>query len=352
MDAIPRIAPWPEHACIVRPALENSKVKHPVNSWGLVLAGGEGRRLHGLTRNGLGVVVPKQFCSLQGGASLLEEALQRAAAIAPLQRVCTVVAEQHRQWWTPITSYLPEENVIVQPQNRGTAYGILLPLLRIAERDPDATVVLLPADHYLRDEEIMMTSLRRAADLAAGDRDSIYLLGVEPDEPDTELGYIVPVSRSRDTAVGVKRFIEKPSEIRARLLLDQGALWNAFIVAASAKALLRLFDDRYAAAIGAMRGIAGAAIESFYQQLRSSDFSKDVLQGKESLLKVLAVPQCGWSDLGTPKRIGLALEQLRQADIGMDNHPIFPLQVNLADQYARQHAAKRAAEPSSAASRI
>ena len=162
------------------------------DTWALVLAAGEGSRLRSLTRNEQGVVLPKQFCSLQGGPCLLQEALQRAASVAPLQRICSVVAEQHRQWWTPLLSYLPEQNVISQPQNKGTAYGILLPLLRILERDPDATVVLLPADHYLRDEEVMARSLRRAADLAQADRGSIYLLGVEPDEPDTELGYIVP----------------------------------------------------------------------------------------------------------------------------------------------------------------
>jgi mannose-1-phosphate guanylyltransferase len=322
-------------------------MKHPSNTWALVLAGGEGSRLHGLTRNGHGVVVPKQFCSLQGGASLLQEALQRAAAVAPLHQVCTVVAEQHRQWWTPILSYLPEENVIVQPQNRGTAYGILLPLLRIAERDPDATVVLLPADHYLRDEEVMVTSLRRAAEFADLDRDSIYLLGMEPDEPDIELGYIVPASRARDTAMGVERFIEKPNEIRARKLLDQGALWNAFIMAASAKALLGLFDRRYAATIAAMRGYEGATIESVYQRLSTVDFSSDVLQGRESLLKVLAVPQCGWTDLGTLKRIGLTLERFQEQEIVAASHPTFPMHVNLADQYARLHPTGRVAAPNS-----
>jgi mannose-1-phosphate guanylyltransferase len=310
-------------------------VKHPSNTWAVVLAGGEGSRLRGLTRNGDGVVVPKQFCSLQGGPTLLQEALQRAAALAPPQRVCAIVAEQHRQWWTPILRSLPQDNAVVQPQNRGTAHGILLPLLRIAERDPDATVVLLPADHYLRDEEVMLSSLRHAAELACADRDSIYLLGVEPDEPDTELGYIVPAARSQGDAVAVERFIEKPSEFLARTLLDQGALWNVFILAASVKALLGLFDSRYAATIAAMRGFEGASIESLYERLSSKDFSRDVLQGKEARLKVLAVPPCGWTDLGKPKRIGLTLERLQEEDSAAAAHPRYPRQVNLADQYAR-----------------
>jgi mannose-1-phosphate guanylyltransferase len=309
--------------------------QHP-NTWSLVLAGGEGSRLRGLTRNAHGVVVPKQFCSLQGGPSLLQEALQRASAVAPMQRVCAIVAAQHRQWWTPMLSYLPENNVIVQPQNRGTAHGILLPLLRIAARDPEATVVMLPADHYLRDEDVMIDSLRRAAELAGEDADSIYLLGIEPDEPDTELGYVLPASRSRDGAASVVRFIEKPSEAQARALVERGALWNAFIMAASVRALLRLFDGRFDETMAALRGVAGADVEQVYERLGNIDFSRDVLEGQEAVLKVLPVPQCGWSDLGTPKRIASTLQSLLNERTGTVRSP-FHGHVNLAEQYGRLH---------------
>jgi mannose-1-phosphate guanylyltransferase len=305
------------------------------NTWALVLAAGEGRRLRGLTRNEQGVAVPKQFCSLQGGPCLLQEALQRAMAVAPLEHICCVVAEQHREWWTPILSYLPDPNLIVQPLNKGTAYGMLLPMLRIAERDPDATVVVLPADHYLRNEEIMAASLRRAAELAKTDTRSIHLLGIEPDEPDTELGYILPATRSRLEAVEVLRFIEKPDPAGARVLLEEGALWNSFVLAASSRSLLSLFDDRYAATIAALRGFDGASIESVYQNLKTVDFSRDVLQGKESVLKVLTVPHCGWTDLGTPDRVGSILERLTAAEIA--RYPYFPAHVSLADQYFRMH---------------
>jgi mannose-1-phosphate guanylyltransferase len=302
-----------------------------LDTWALVLAAGEGSRLRSLTRNEQGVALPKQFCSLQGGPCLLQEALQRAASVASLQRICTVVAEQHRQWWTPLLSYLPEQNVISQPKNRGTAFGILLPLLRIIERDPDATVVLLPADHYLRDEEVMARALRRGAALAQADRASIYLLGVEPDEPDTELGYIVPASRTRDGAARVLRFIEKPNAVRARVLLDAGALWNVFIMAASVRTLLSLFDSRFAKTIAALRGFDGANLDAIYENLRAVDFSRDVLQGRESMLKVLTVPHCGWTDLGTPERVGRILEGLQDSA----TPPYFPAHVSLADQFMR-----------------
>ncbi len=77
------------------------------NTWALVLAAGEGSRLRSLTTTASGQAVPKQFCSLQGGPSLLQEALQRAAAIAPLQRTCSIVAAQHRRWWEAPLYHLP-----------------------------------------------------------------------------------------------------------------------------------------------------------------------------------------------------------------------------------------------------
>jgi mannose-1-phosphate guanylyltransferase len=310
-------------------------MKHRLNTWALVLAGGAGSRLHGLTRNAHGVVVPKQFCSLQGGPSLLQEALQRAAAVAPMQRVCTVVAAQHRQWWGEMLDYLPKENVVSQPQNRGTAYGILLPLVRLAERDPDATVVMLPADHYLSDEDVMVQALREAALHANADRDCIYLLGIQPDEPDTELGYILPAQRSRDKPAGVLRFIEKPTAARARSLLEHGALWNAFILAGTAAALLRLFDARYDSAIAAMRSPDAASMTALYDRLPTVDFSRDVLQGNESMLRVLAVPNCGWTDLGTPKRIGMTLQRMLEAEMTSPHRPYVAPHLNLAHQYDR-----------------
>ena len=223
--------------------------------------GRRGNRLRSLTRNEHGVAVPKQFCSLQGGPCLLQEALQRAASVAPLQRICSVVAEQHRQWWTPLLSYLPEQNVISQPQNKGTAFGILLPLLRIMERDPDATVVLLPADHYLSDEKIMARSAAPCRSVCAcRSRLDISFRRASRTSPTPSWAISCRDSTQRGGAAGVLRFIEKPNAIRARVLLDDGALWNVFIMAASVRTLLSLFDSRFAATIAAHARLRGRAI--------------------------------------------------------------------------------------------
>ena len=141
-----------------------------MSTWALVLAAGEGSRLRALTTTN-GVAVPKQFCSLHDGPSLLQEALHRAEAVAPRQRICTIVAEQHRRWWQGPLWSLPSQNIIVQPENRGTAAGLLLPLLHIEARDPQARVVVLPSDHYVRDEATLARSLRNATAKIRSERD-------------------------------------------------------------------------------------------------------------------------------------------------------------------------------------
>src|ERR1017187_1893683 len=108
--------------------------------WAIVLAAGDGTRLSTLTTDDRGDAVPKQFCSLNGGPSLLQEAMQRARRIVPLERVRTIVARQHERHWQHMLWSLPARNVIVQPRNCGTANRVLLGLLRILERDPLARI--------------------------------------------------------------------------------------------------------------------------------------------------------------------------------------------------------------------
>jgi mannose-1-phosphate guanylyltransferase len=300
------------------------QMKHR-DSWAVVLAGGDGSRLRNLTRNDEGVAVPKQFCSLQGGPSLLAAALNRAAAIAPRERLCAIVAGQHRQWWADGTlDDLPDSNVFVQPRNRGTAHGVLLPLVKIAARDPNAIVALLPADHYFRDEAAIAASLRRVTVLATENSDAIHLLGVEPEAADAELGYILPSPNARCRSRRIVRFIEKPKAAQARRLIELGALWNVFIIAASIRTLLNLYSPSFDATIAAMRHAEGAELDELYQSLPDIDFSRDILEGNEAKLRVLTVPRCGWSDLGTLDRIALMVRHFEEERAVLSQCPDLP----------------------------
>lgn len=312
------------------------------NIWGLILAAGEGSRLRGLTTTPAGLAVPKQFCSLQGGASLLEETLSRMETVVQWRYILTVVAGRHRRWWNTPLRLLPHANIIIQPENRGTAAGLLLPLLHIVQRDPNATVLVLPSDHFVLSELVIARTLQEATRLARADHQHAYLLGMVPDEIDTELGYIVPGDQKLAAAASVQRFIEKPAFEIARGLIAAGALWNSFIVAASAHALLGLYADRYGELIAEMTWALEQdrrchnpvpALGQLYLKMPTLDFSQDILQGQESALRVLTVPACGWSDLGTPRRVVQTLTRYGEPYGGETTKSVH---LSLADQNSRQ----------------
>jgi len=294
------------------------------NSWGLILAAGDGNRLRSLTTDRAGVAVPKQFCSLDGGPSLLGLALERAGRIIPRSRITSVVATRHRQWWRSELSVLPPNNIIEQPENRGTAVGVLLPLLFLLERDPGARVIFLPSDHFVGDEVVLARVMQRAIEAMESGPRCLYLLGITPDEPDSEFGWIVPAEPERPSIYAVDRFVEKPPPAVAAEFMCQGGVWNSFIIAARGSTLLSLFIRRIPGVVAELqtairagaRGVGTTtALAEVYRDLETFDFCRDVLQGEESELRVLPVPQCGWTDLGTPERVACCLDRWHPAAV-------------------------------------
>jgi mannose-1-phosphate guanylyltransferase len=281
-------------------------------SWAVILAGGDGTRLAALTRDAHGAHVPKQFCALVRGQALLGDALARAARITSRERVCVVVAEQHRHYWESSLGSLVPANVVVEPRNCGTALGILHAVTHIVNQNPDAHIVVLPADHYFNDEPRFSRHLLRAVSLLRGDRSKVVIVGVEPAEAACDLGYIVPGPAQQDGGHAVARFVEKPKPDAVRKLLAAGAVCNTLILAAEGEVLLRLLCERMSGIASSMwtalarrvqheRG--STALQGIYAGLPAVDFSQTVLQGNEARLRLLTVPSCGWSDLGTPARL-------------------------------------------------
>jgi mannose-1-phosphate guanylyltransferase len=280
------------------------------NTWAVVLAAGEGTRLRSLTTNRSGIPVPKQYCSLLGGPTLLDDALQRALKVVPEERTLAVVAQHHERWWRALRGTMGTR-LVAQPGNRGTGHGILLALLHVLERDPDARILFLPSDHYVRDEDTLADAMRRA--LTSDVAGTVALLGISPEEADPELGYIVRGGRDGDGSYRVDRFLEKPEAWLARRLVDTGGLWNSFIFVADGVALLGLFEEHKPDAVAAMRTAlrsGDAALAALYASLTDFDFSRDILQRSEDRLRVWPVARCGWDDLGTPRRLGKVLRRL------------------------------------------
>ena len=312
------------------------------HTWALVLAAGDGRRLSDLTADGAGLTVPKQYCSLCGGLTLLQETLRRARGFASQSNISVIVSARHVGWWRAAGLEIAAGNLVVQPENRGTAVGILLQLLHVLEKDPAAIVVLLPADHFVADEAALRLAIGRALDLVRRAPQRLTMLGVEPAYADPDLGYILPGPACELGAATVAGFVEKPTEARAAQLIAQGALWNTFIIVSSARSLLAMIEQRLTLTVAEMRRAMlggrerSARLTALYEQLPSVDFSRQLLSANrpEGCLLV-AVPDCGWSDLGTPERVGQALSRFEVP--GMQPPATLPATapINLAARFRR-----------------
>jgi mannose-1-phosphate guanylyltransferase len=293
-------------------------VTSPRKLWAIVLAGGEGSRLRPVMTEVYGIDVPKQYCAFKGHEPLVRMALRRAMMLTARERVVTIVSDHHRQWWEPILSDLPRDNILVQPCNRGTACGLLLPLVHVLLEDPHAVVVVLPSDHYVDDEAVFGRTVRKAVKVVRDAADSIVLLGIRPDRPDSEYGWIEPTLTALGGVHWVLSFIEKPVPAVAEQLMQRGGLWNTFVFVAQGLALLATFANAFPELVerfGAIwvnrnQGNIEKRLARLYDNLPSLDLSRDLLQPNHDNLRVLPVPPCGWADLGTPERVARCLERM------------------------------------------
>lgn len=293
------------------------------NEWAVILAGGDGTRLKSLTRKITGDERPKQFCSVLGATTLLEETQRRAALEFSRERTVYVVNRVHESYYGPILARESSASLVIQPRNAGTAPAILYSLLRIVMVDRDAIIALFPSDHYISDNRKFMAHIRTALDTARQRRDLIVLLGLEPESPEVEYGWIEPNGSLKITpgVLGVRRFWEKPNPMLAEVLQLRGCLWNSFVMVASVQALLETIESSTAElyrAFACMTPLFGTraeprAIDNLYERLAEVNFSHRVLALCPERLAVLKVAGVRWNDLGEPKRVlaSLAMAGLR-----------------------------------------
>lgn len=208
----------------------------PKKHWAIVLAGGEGERVRPLVQSWLGRHRPKQYCTFVGTRSMFQHTLHRAAKLTTSDRIVTVVAHGHgSEPWTQLDG-ISGIKVLRQPQNRDTAAGIFLPLAYIRARDPDATVVLYPSDHFVYPEDRFLEVVQIAVQTAERQPWRLVLLGVQPDRLELEYGWIQPGSTLDQSTSwhvrAVQAFLEKPDFLQASRAMDSGAVWNTLILAA------------------------------------------------------------------------------------------------------------------------
>ena len=209
-----------------------------MNLYAIILAGGSGTRFWPVSR----AHFPKQFLVLQGTQSLLQATASRIAPLIPPSRIYVVTAA-HLQ--APTMSQLPEvpsANILSEPVGRNTAAAVGLAAWHLMALDPEAMLVVLPADHAIADRTAFCESLQQAA-RAAAHANVLMTLGVQPTYPATGYGYIkVGDSLAVPTvplACQATQFTEKPpAEVAAQFVASQQYLWNCGIFVWRAAAIV------------------------------------------------------------------------------------------------------------------
>src|SRR5580698_4172540 len=145
------------------PDADRSQVDSSVSHlWAVLLAGGDGVRLRDLTRRIAGDSRPKQFCRIIGGQSLLRQTRTRVDPLFRRDRQIFVLSRAHERYYGDDLADAGDSHVIAQPMNRGTGVAIILAVLRVLERDPDAVLAFFPCDHFYADDDSFRSTIRSA----------------------------------------------------------------------------------------------------------------------------------------------------------------------------------------------
>jgi mannose-1-phosphate guanylyltransferase len=246
---------------------------------------------------------------------MLRHTWDRAARVVEPDRIVTVITAGQEP-------YLDEEagcgvpgTVLVQPANKETAAGFLLPLLWIARRAPAATVVVFPADHFVWEEDRFAGHVRAALAAAQQRPDRLVLLGVEADGPEAGYGWIAPgeplPAGPATELYTVRRFWEKPDPRTAVRLFASGYLWNTLVLAGRMGAFLGLAAACIPQVLEPLRAVehllegapAAAVLAAAYRRIPPTNFSRALLARSPEGLIVLAARGVVWSDWGDPDRI-------------------------------------------------
>lgn len=196
------------------------------HTYAVIMAGGGGTRLWPISRK----KHPKHVLPLLGERTLFQDALDRLDGFIPPDHVYVVTTAEQEQELKTQAPQLPADNFLIEPMPRGTASVVGLAATVLARRDPDAVMIVLASDHFIRNRDQFHHVMRVAVEVAR--KDYLVTLGITPTFPSTGYGYI-----QQDTALPEKfdypvyrvlRFTEKPDEARARQMLTGGDhSWNS-----------------------------------------------------------------------------------------------------------------------------
>jgi len=282
--------------------------------WGVILAGGDGKRLLPLTTRIAGDNRPKQFCAIMDGETLLAHTRSRVERMVQPRHTLLVVTETHERFYSDQLNDVPSSSLLVQPCNRGTTPAILYSLIRLRESDLSAIVGFFPSDHHFADDQALVAHVDSAFEAAESASGRVVLLGIKPSSPEVAYGWIEPGASLKNRLLGmfeVSRFWEKPNLSLASALMERGCLWNSFLMVGRVEAYLGLIRRALPGLLESFESIQPSlfteqergALVRLYSDIRASNFSDEVLAKSPNDLAVLSGANLGWTDLGETSRV-------------------------------------------------
>ncbi|MDB5764014.1 MAG: mannose-phosphate guanylyltransferase/mannose-6-phosphate isomerase [Herminiimonas sp.] len=267
--------------------------------YAVILAGGSGSRLWPLSRQHL----PKQFLSLDGDASLLQTTINRLAPAIDADHVVIVTQEAHAKGES-YHALLPYQTLF-EPQGRNTAPAIAMAAAWLSLKGEDPVMVVLPADHIIKDVAQFHAHLRTA--VKAAESGNLVTFGIEPTRPDTGFGYIKAKQNTGSEIYAVERFTEKPDHATAVGFIEEGNyFWNSGMFVWRASVILAEIRQYLPAVDRVMQAIladchAGKnfqqAVQDHFADMLSISIDHGVLEksGRVSLIPC----NIGWNDVGS-----------------------------------------------------
>ena len=283
--------------------------------WAVILAAGEGKRLRSYIHRIAGRECPKQYFPIVGTTTLLEQTLARVSLRVAPERTLAVVNRAHQGFYSAISNTRPDLGLLIQPDDLGTAPGILYALLVIALRSPNALVAVFPSDHYVGDNDRFMQHVDSAFEATLRYPETPIVLGVAPFEAELGYGWIEPgtlISNGAEPPVlRISGFWEKPPLHIARELFHRSCLLNTFIIVGTVSSLIGTIASALPSTYAAMnvaQSSLGHALEevmirAVYSRMSRADFSQSVLARHPDKFAVMSVSDVEWSDLGVPERV-------------------------------------------------
>lgn len=272
--------------------------------YGVILAGGSGTRFWPLSRE----EYPKQLLNIFGNRTLIQATLSRISELIPTEKnyiVTNPLQLEQIRFQLSLETH-SKLNYIAEPERRDTAAAIGLAAITLKKRDPEATMVVLSSDHFIKDEPGFLNALCFAEKIAQ--EGYLVTLGAKPIRPETAYGYIksgmsLPFGQG---ASKVEKFIEKPDRAKAvRYLEDENTLWNTGIFAWKVSTILEEIDRFLPELSEGLKKIEEAigtakeeeVLEKIYSQLPSISIDYGVLEKSEHLAVIPT--DMGWEDVGS-----------------------------------------------------